>query len=72
MKPARNTSPAPVVSTACTLKPGEWINRSPSSAIAPSARYDESDVMLDPWCELPQQGKRIPNVSVYLFTARLG
>jgi len=34
------------------------------SVIAPSARYDESDVMLDPWCELPQQGKEIPNVVV--------
>ena len=32
----------------------------PPSAIAPSARYDESDVMLDPWCELPSQGKPIP------------
>ena len=31
----------------------------PRSAIAPSARYDESDVMLDPWCELPSQGKPI-------------
>jgi hypothetical protein len=36
----------------------------PRSAIAPSARYDESDVMLDPWCELPPQGKPIPNVTV--------
>ena len=36
----------------------------PPSAIAPSARYEESDVMLDPWCELPPQGKRIPAVNV--------
>ena len=36
----------------------------PRSAIAPSARYDESDVMLDPWCELPPQGKRIPGGNV--------
>lgn len=36
----------------------------PRSSIAPSARYDESDVMLDPWCELPSQGKPIPNVTV--------
>lgn len=33
----------------------------PSGALGPSARYDESDVMLDPWCELPSQGKPIPN-----------
>jgi len=36
----------------------------PKSFIAPSARYDESDVMLDPWIELPQQGKPIPNVQL--------
>ncbi|MCI0357989.1 MAG: hypothetical protein L0211_05875 [Planctomycetaceae bacterium] len=36
----------------------------PAGAIAPSARYDESDVMLDPWCELPSQGKVIPNAKV--------
>jgi hypothetical protein len=34
----------------------------PASTIEPSARYDESDVMLDAWCELPSQGKPIPNV----------
>jgi hypothetical protein len=38
----------------------------PRSAIAPSARYDESDAMLDPWCELPSQGKREPAVHVRL------
>lgn len=27
----------------------------------PAARYDESDVMLDPWIELPMQGTPIPN-----------
>ena len=32
----------------------------PASSIAPSARYDESDVMLDAWCDLPSQGKRVP------------
>ena len=36
----------------------------PPSAIAPSARYDESDVMLDPWCELPSQGELIPNPTI--------
>lgn len=32
----------------------------PVSSIAPSARYDESDVMLDAWCDLPSQGRRVP------------
>jgi hypothetical protein len=36
----------------------------PVGTLGPSARYDESDVMLDPWCELPSQGKPIPNVKV--------
>jgi hypothetical protein len=36
----------------------------PAGTLGPSARYDESDVMLDPWCELPSQGKRIPAVNV--------
>jgi hypothetical protein len=31
----------------------------PAGTIAPSARYDESDVMLDAWCELPRQGTLI-------------
>jgi len=50
---------------ACTVNGKQVTVRvAPSNSIAPSARYDESDVMLDPWCELPQQGKRIPNVTV--------
>jgi hypothetical protein len=36
----------------------------PASTNEPSARYDESDVMIDAWCELPSQGKPIPNVVV--------
>ncbi len=36
----------------------------PPSSVAPSACYDESDVMLDSWCELPSQGTPIPNVTV--------
>ena len=36
----------------------------PRSSIAPSVRYDESDVMLDPWCELPSQEKSISNAKV--------
>jgi hypothetical protein len=36
----------------------------PAGTIGPSARYDESDVMLDPWCELPPQGRRVPAVNV--------
>jgi hypothetical protein len=37
------------------------VHVTPASRISPAARYDESDVMLDPWCELPSQGVRIPN-----------
>jgi hypothetical protein len=39
------------------------VHVTPASRISPAARYDESDVMLDPWCELPSQGKPIPNVT---------
>jgi hypothetical protein len=31
----------------------------PSETITPAARYDESDVMLDAWCDLQPQGKLI-------------
>ena len=30
------------------------------TGIQPAARFDESDVMLDPWCDLPSQGKQFP------------
>jgi hypothetical protein len=36
----------------------------PGSITQPAARYDESDVMLDPWCDLPSQGRRIEVASV--------
>jgi hypothetical protein len=32
---------------------------SAGTGIGPAARFDESDVMLDPWCDLPTQGQRI-------------
>jgi hypothetical protein len=32
---------------------------SPGSLTEPAARFDESDVMLDAWCDLPMQGKRV-------------
>ena len=32
---------------------------SSGSGISPAARFDDSDVMLDPWCDLPTQGQRI-------------
>ncbi len=38
------------------------VHVTPASRIAFAARFDESDVMLDSWCELPSQGKPIPNV----------
>jgi len=38
------------------------VHVTPASRVSPAARYDESDVMLDPWCDLPSQGKPIPNV----------
>ena len=31
--------------------------------VLPSTRYDESDVMLDPWVEFPLTGKRITVVA---------
>jgi hypothetical protein len=34
------------------------------SVTQPASRYDESDVMLDPWCDLPSQGKRVTPASV--------
>jgi hypothetical protein len=40
------------------------IEVAPASQIAPSAAYDESDVMLDAWCGLPSQGRREPAVNV--------
>ena len=46
MKPARKTSPAPVVSTAWTAKPGERIARSPSSASAPRAERDDQQAVV--------------------------
>lgn len=30
----------------------------------PAAVYDESDVMLDAWCELPPQGEEVPAANV--------
>lgn len=29
-----------------------------------AARYDESDVMFDPWCDLPSQGKPIAEFNI--------
>jgi hypothetical protein len=31
----------------------------PGTGIRAAARFDESDIMLDPWCDLPPQGTRI-------------
>ncbi|MCU0880039.1 MAG: hypothetical protein MUF06_19895 [Pirellulaceae bacterium] len=33
----------------------------PAGTIGPAARYDESDVMLDAWCDLKSEGTTIPN-----------
>jgi hypothetical protein len=32
--------------------------------MGPAARYDESDVMLDAWCDLKSEGIAIPNAQV--------
>jgi hypothetical protein len=37
---------------------------SPGRITQPAARYDESDVMLDAWCDLPPQGTRHEAVNV--------
>ena len=34
------------------------------SAVLPAARYDESDVMLDPWTEFPVQGGIVAEVVI--------
>jgi len=36
----------------------------PGRITQPVARYDESDVMLDPWCDLPIQGERITDFNL--------
>jgi hypothetical protein len=38
----------------------------PAGTIGPAARYDESDVMLDAWCDLQSPGKliRVPAENV--------
>jgi hypothetical protein len=45
----------------CEVKGQRITVRVAAGPAAPAARYDESDVMLEPWCELPPQGKLIPN-----------
>jgi hypothetical protein len=49
----------------CIVKGQRVIIRvaAPDEAL-PAARYDESDVMLSAWCDLPSQGKPIPNVVI--------
>ena len=36
----------------------------PAGTMGPAARYDESDVMLDAWCDLKSEGIAIPNAQV--------
>lgn len=36
----------------------------PAGTIGPAARYDESDVMLDAWCDLKSEGTKITNAEV--------